>query len=595
MQEKTIQTKQCRHCNSSFDITDKDLEFYEKISPVFPSISSSPDKGRLGGVLDLWNWKVKYLIPTPTLCPDCREQRRLSFRNEAKLYKRKCDLTWKDMISIFSPDKKNIVYNIQDWWSDKWDALDYGMDFDFNKSFFEQFEKLMNITPVQNSFITIWCENTLYWNHIWEMKNCYLVFASWECENCYYSKAIIEVSNVIDVLDWSKLENCYQLVNTEDCFSTKYAINSNWCTKCEFIYDCRNCSDCFLCYNLSWKKYCILNKRYTKEEYLEKVNDMKNDYYLKWWWFMDEIRGHVINRNLIMVNCESCEWDNLKNCKNCVNSFNIQESQNCKYVANWLTCYDTYDGRWVWASASLWYEVIDSWLSAIQYCFSIITHGCSHCFYNFNCYNSSNIYGCVWLKNKEYCILNKQYTKEEYEKLVPKIIEHMMKPKRHPRLIGIDGESEWWEFFPSSISPFGYNETIAMEYFPIIHPREAGGFNRSTYEPPFPKVEKIIPADKLPKHINDIPDDILNWAIECEVTKKPFRIIKPELEFYRKHDLPIPRRHPDQRHLDRLKLRNPRKLFDRSCDKCGIEIKTTFSPEKTEKVYCEKCYEKEIY
>ena len=120
-------------------------------------------------------------------------------------------------------------------------------------------------------------------------------------------------------------------------------------------------------------------------------------------------------------------------------------------------------------------------------------------------------------------------------------------------------------------------------------------FNWSNYEAPTPQVSKIIPAEKLPENISDIPDDILNWAIECEITKKPFKIIKPELEFYRKHNLPIPRRHPDQRHLDRMKLRNPRKLFERNCDKCGANMQTTFAPERKEIVYCEKCYEKEVY
>jgi CxxC-x17-CxxC domain-containing protein len=120
-------------------------------------------------------------------------------------------------------------------------------------------------------------------------------------------------------------------------------------------------------------------------------------------------------------------------------------------------------------------------------------------------------------------------------------------------------------------------------------------FNWSNYEPPFPKVDKIIPASKLPDNILDIPDDILNRAIECEVTKKPFKIIKQELEFYRKHNLPIPKRHPDQRHLDRMNLRNPRKLFDRKCDKCGKDIKTTYSPDRNEIVYCEECYNKEVY
>lgn len=195
-----------------------------------------------------------------------------------------------------------------------------------------------------------------------------------------------------------------------------------------------------------------------------------------------------------------------------------------------------------------------------------------------------NLFACIGLKNKSYCILNKQYTKEEYETLVPKIIEHMIK-------IG-----EWGEFFPSSLSPFGYNETVAAEYFPLSKELalQDGRFNWSDYEPPFPKADKVIPVDKLPDDIKDIPDDILNWAIECEVTGKPFRIIKPELEFYRKHHLPIPRRHPDQRHMDRMALRNPRKLFERKCDKCQSPMITTYAPDSPETVYCEACYNKEV-
>jgi tRNA(Ile)-lysidine synthase TilS/MesJ len=66
-QEKIVETKSCKHCSNSFDITDKDLEFYEKISPIF--------KDR------------KYSITTPTLCPDCRQQRRQAFKNIYNLYK----------------------------------------------------------------------------------------------------------------------------------------------------------------------------------------------------------------------------------------------------------------------------------------------------------------------------------------------------------------------------------------------------------------------------------------------------------------------------------------------------------------------------
>lgn len=74
-----------------------------------------------------------------------------------------------------------------------------------------------------------------------------------------------------------------------------------------------------------------------------------------------------------------------------------------------------------------------------------------------------------------------------------------------------------------------------------------------------PENAQTIKAQNLPEKIEDIADDILNKVILCEVTGKPFRIIKPELEFYRKHNLPLPRKHPDQRHLERMQLRNPHK------------------------------------
>lgn len=130
-----------------------------------------------------------------------------------------------------------------------------------------------------------------------------------------------------------------------------------------------------------------------------------------------------------------------------------------------------------------------------------------------------------------------------------------------------------------------------MDYFPLEKEQAVSqNFNWSGYETPFPKVEKIIPASKLPDDVAKIPDDILNWAIECEVTKKPFRIIKQELEFYRKHSLPIPKRHPDQRNLDRMMLRPPRKLFERKCSNCEKEMTTTYAPQILRVVYCGECY-----
>jgi len=582
--EKIIETKVCK-CWEKFNITDKDLEFYDKVSPIF-------------------NW-IKYSISSPTLCPDCRQQRRLSFRNERKLYKRKCDLTWKDVISIYSQDKPYKVYEQSEWWSDKWNPIDYNMDYDFSRPFFGQFEELQKSIP-HPALLNKNIENSEYWNLNTDLKNCYLCFASGFDEDSMFLTTSAWCKNLLDWFWAIKSENSFEILDSSNCYNSIHVKDSENINNSAYIINCRNIANSLMCVWIRWKEYCFLNQQYSKSDYeVIKTKIAKNrtlflESYKK---FYDLIKQTPFTNKII--NSFWCSWDYIKNSHNCVNCYDCIECTDCKYCAYiWFNATNCYDCSWDVFQTELSYEssIIPFWHKIFS---SYNCWNCSNVLLSLNNYESSNLFWCIWLRNKEYCILNKQYNKEEYEELVPKIIEHMKKAW------------EWWEFFPSSISPFGYNETVANEYYPItiktglkeninyidnewntynsldeIQKRPV--FKYSTYEAPFPKVDKTIPADKLPDNIKDIPDDILNWAIECEFSWKPFRIIKQELEFYRKHNLPVPRRHPDIRYMDRMKLRNPRKLYDRKCDKCSIDIKTTFAPDRPEIVYCEECYNKEI-
>lgn len=75
--------------------------------------------------------------------------------------------------------------------------------------------------------------------------------------------------------------------------------------------------------------------------------------------------------------------------------------------------------------------------------------------YCIDCDSSSFLFGCNGLRNKQYCIFNTQYTKEQYEALLPTIIEHMI------------ATGERGKFFDPSVSVFAYNETIASLHFPL--------------------------------------------------------------------------------------------------------------------------------
>ena len=190
--------------------------------------------------------------------------------------------------------------------------------------------------------------------------------------------------------------------------------------------------------------------------------------------------------------------------------------------------------------------------------------------------------------------------------IFPLIVENMTL-LRPPEAGYEERFAEWGEFFPISISPNAYNQTVAQDEFPLTEAEaKARGWPWRGEKDEMPKVSKIIPAKKLPDVTGDVPDAIVDWAIECEATKRPFRIIRQELNFYRTMELSVPHFHPDERHKRRMALRNPRKLWNRQCAKCQKTIATSYSPERPacppkpagrrwEIIYCEECYLKEVY
>jgi len=347
---------------------------------------------------------------------------------------------------------------------------------------------------------------------------------------------------------------------------------------------------------LHQKEYHFENKPLPKEEYENKVKEFMGSYKK-----MDEMRCKLMDiyKNQVhkyanIVNSTNCTGDYIENCKNCLDSYDMTESEDCRYVQVGFQVKDNYDCSNMYIKPELCYETLGT-IEIFNVAYCIFVFNSQDLLYCDYCYNCKNCFGCSGLTKQEFCIFNKQYTEEEYNELVPKIIEHMKAtPLRSP-----DGSSagcEWGKFFLPKYAPFGYNESVAQEYVPLTKEEALKmGYLWRDLSDEIPQVEKIIPADQLPDKIEDIPDDVLNWAIRCQKTDRPYQILKQELRFYRNNNLPIPHLHPDERYDRRLALRNPRKLWERECGKCGKEVVSTYDPEKPEKIYCEECYLKEVY
>ena len=111
-------------------------------------------------------------------------------------------------------------------------------------------------------------------------------------------------------------------------------------------------------------------------------------------------------------------------CKNVNKSFEVDRSENCRYIYGGLDLKDCIDIYHVGTNTELCYE--------LQGCTRVSNcHFCHLCYDNMNvmygdtCQNSQNLFGCVSIKKGEYMIFNKKYSKEDYLVLKEKIIEHM--------------------------------------------------------------------------------------------------------------------------------------------------------------------------
>ena len=161
-------------------------------------------------------------IPTPNVCPDARQQRRMAFRNERNLFTRMCDITGKQIFSVVSPDRPRKVCHIDHWNSESFDPLNYGREYDFNKTFFEQFEELLNVFPWPSLRIDR-SENCDYNSDMSDCKNCYLCARTHKSSDmmyCYRGNASSSCVDCYQVHNGSEL--CYECVECGRCYNCQY-------------------------------------------------------------------------------------------------------------------------------------------------------------------------------------------------------------------------------------------------------------------------------------------------------------------------------------------------------------------------------------
>lgn len=543
--------------------------------------------------------------------------RRMTWRNERSLYSRTCDLCQKSMVSMYKPSDIP-VYCHECWYSDKWEAMEKGKEFDPEKPFLEQWHKLMCSVPHLNLWKIQENVGSEFTNYSANNRNCYLSYSVISSENVCYSYSVDKDKDSFDNLYLKSSELCYENIDGTNNYNCLFCMRSRDTMNSSFLFDCTNCQDCFMSSNLKNKQYVFRGEQLTKEGYKEAMGKVELDNHselekLKRE-FRDMIREESIHKYAHVIRSEHCTGDNIENCKNVRDAFEGYDSENVRYGVRLGQAKDSMDFYGL-VKGELAYEVIAPGFESSKNLFGFLNNASRDIYYSSLCASCTDCFGCVGLKNKQYCILNKQYSKEEYEKLISEIRKHMSEvPYKDSR-----GRAyPYGEFFPGEFSPFAYNESIAQENF-TLSKEEALERGYSWHDAEEKKHQPSISAGNLPEKIGDAEDSVLKEVIECShkgecnhQCTKAFKIIPAELQFYRRVGLPLPRLCPNCRHYERLAQRNPLKLWERNCmcdyetyknskvhphhekGRCPNTFKTAYPPDGKEIVYCEECYQEEL-
>ena len=581
--------KQCQNCKKEFKIESEDFSFYEKMQ-----------------------------VPPPTFCHLCRAQRRLTYRNERKLFRVKDVFTGEDIFSLYPQESGKKVTTREQWFGDSWDATEHAREYNFSETFFKQFFELEKQIPIYN-LNTTFLVNSPYSGNSSYLKNCHLCFNSNGSDDCMYGNGVDSSKNCVDNSHVKNSELCYECFWLENCYQCYFTNMSESSRNLYFCRDCIGCNDCFGCTNLRQASYRIFNKQYTKEGYQNEINKFNLNskkgiaearVKVRNFWNMYPVKSHQGLKNV------NSTGSYVSNSKNVNDSYLIREGENmryCQYLQVPKTK-DSYDTSNWGANTELNYETMECGLNSYNNKFSSnCWPSCVNIEYSMNLFSCSDCFGCVGLKKKQYCIFNKQYTKEDYEILVEKIKRQMNE------IPYVDKQGlvyKYGEFFPIEFSRQGYNNTVAFQHFPLSK-EEAQNKNYPWIEVPRGEYKITKKAIESPELIDDVDESIFKEVFECENCKNAFRILENELIFLRKEKLPLPNSCHDCRYQRRVSDRLKIQLYERSCmcagdadetgkykntvshshkeSPCGERFKTGYSPDNNEIVYCEKCYQQEVY
>ena len=489
--------------------------------------------------------------PLPRNAPRYRIQHLALFIAAPKFYRSHCTLSGKPIISAYSPESGVKVYDPEPFQAEEWEPLKFGQPYDFNRPFFDQLCELAATVPRQaRSIMSQTSEGVQYCNRATRCKDCYLCVGIINCRDCQFAHFLRDCSDVVDCTWCIDCELCYHSADLLRCYNLQYSEHCQDCTDSYFLFDCRSCKNCFDCIGLDRKEYCFRNEQLTPSEYAARIAAVDlgdrtiRDHHLAE--FQQRTKLHPLRPQ--NFRSENVTGKYIVESEGCANSAFLSKCQNLEYCVMTQQLKDSLFCVAFGPQSELLYNCSSVGDNAYDVAYSAIcnsgVHGLRYCYHVTS--GSSDCFGCINLRRKSYCILNKQYSKNEYLDLLPRIQQHM------------HSTNEWGRLLPAFISGYAYNGSEASAFSPLNcddAKRLGFGWDDETLD------ADATATTEAPVNIDSVPDSLTQSRLRCEVTGKPFAIQRPELNFYRKLHIPIPTKAPLTRLREHGNVLNIESIF----------------------------------
>ena len=520
-------------------------------------------------------------VPPPTTSPWYRTLVRAAFF-PYRLRSSFCAKTQQSFVGTYRSDSPFTVYRPEVWWSDAWDPKEYGRTAQPDAPFLPQWYALFRAVPRPGSSRDPESVNSEYTVGGMQFKDCYYVIGGIKAEDVAYTIAAEWSRSCLDGVWYEHAERCYDSVRLCDCYQTVGSINVTHGRDVAFCYDGSSIEHCFGGFNLRHRTHVFLDEQLDAATYTQRRAALRLGHrptYERFQeWFREGYRDRAMHAMVRREKCERCVGSSIESCSDAYFAFCASECTNVRYVEGSSQVRDSAE---ISGSAAVErsYELAGAAHTNRAICVSVIRSG-RDIEYCVDCHHCEHCFGCVGLRGAKFCILNQQYTEDEYWDTVDRLKTAML------------ARGEYGEFFPAAYAPVPFEDSRASYGYAFTRAERTHlQFWTVGDEAPSDGGPSIPPDD-----IRSASPEILAQSFRCTESGRSFRITPQELSFLQREDLPLPTRHPEVRMEQRYRLLpTTMRLYERACTQCGTKDLSDIPPDDPRKhVLCLTCYRKAI-